>query len=114
MSTEPTLKPLGTEATCAPEHPNLAIMRELVEKRAFASYAAEGDAECMIHVAWSGAFDKDDDGRGHLVRRGSVIASLGMPPPDPPFTSGEMEKITFAAKMQALKCLRLRKRKKGA
>lgn len=102
------MNPHGTGTTCEPEHSNIAIMRELVKKRAFSSYAAEGGPECMIHVSWSGAFDDDDDGRGHLMRRGEVIANLGLPPPSPPFTSDEMQKITFAAKMQALKCLRLR------
>jgi hypothetical protein len=69
--------------------------------------------ECLIHVYWSGLRDRKGltEGDSHLIQRGKVSADLGLEGiPDPPFTSAEMQEITFAAKIQALKCLRARKR----
>ena len=100
------------------EHPNLTLMRDLKARRAFSSLAAGPGGrgpECMIRVSWSAAFDKNDDGDGPLLRRGEVTADLGLDsPPEPCFTDREMQDITFAAKMAALKCLRQRKKAKGS
>lgn len=88
-----------------------------VRPEAFASLGAVGRGpECMIRVGWSGydpnaAWSKDEN--SHLIRRGEVIADLGMPPPDPPFTDDEMQRIAFAAKGAAIKCVIARRRAKG-
>lgn len=82
----------------------------------FESLAGAGERrqECLLHVAWSGLHDPDDDGRGHQRLRGHVIADFGLDAvPTPPFTAEEMERITFAAKMQAIRCLRARKTRKS-
>lgn len=84
-----------------------------VNPKAFASLdAARPREEAMIHVYWSGlgdARDARDGGRGHLMQRDKVTANLGLDrAPDPGFTDNEMQQIAFAAKMAALKCLRLR------
>lgn len=85
-------------------------MKKLAD--AFASASGVGHREeCLIHVYWTGLWDPNDPGRGHLLHRGEVSADLGLDAvPVPPFTDEEMQLITFAAKMQALKCLRARKR----
>jgi hypothetical protein len=62
--------------------------------------------EFILRVAWSST-------PNHLIRRGEVMADVGLPPPDPPLTDAEMQQITFAAKMEALKCLRRRKKSRG-
>jgi hypothetical protein len=96
------------------EHPNLAIMRGLVEQRTFSSLASGpggSGPEYMLRVSWSGAFDNDDAGRGHHVRRGEVTLNLGLDEP-PNFTDRDMQDIAFAAKMAAITCLR--RRKEGA
>lgn len=84
-----------------------------VNPKAFASHDAGGGQETMIHVYWSALGDARDlreGGRGHLMQRDRVSASLGLDcAPDPGFTSDEMQTITRAAKMAALKCLRMRK-----
>ena len=83
---------------------------------AFASVSGVGDhrEECLIHVYWTGLWDPNDSGRGHLLRRGEVSADLGLDAvPAPPFTDEEMQAITRAAKIQAIKCLRARKRRFG-
>lgn len=67
----------------------------------------------MIRVSWSAVNDPDDGGAGHGVRRGEVIADLGLDAvPSPPFTAAEMQRITRAAKFEAFRCLKERKRKK--
>jgi hypothetical protein len=58
--------------------------------------------EWLLRVSWSCTPD-------HLVRRGEVMADVGMPPPDPPMTEAEMQRVTHAAKMELLRCLRDRK-----
>jgi hypothetical protein len=80
---------------------------------AFKNLGPNRDAqEVMIHVYWSALNYGDDDDRGHLMQRGKVAADLGLDAvPDPPFTRDEMEIITRAAKLQALKCLGARKRR---
>lgn len=73
----------------------------------------QGAKEFMLHVHWSGLDDGDDDGRGHLLRRGTVVADVGLENfPDPPPTDEEMQQVMFAAKMALLKVLRQRKRGK--
>jgi len=98
------------------EHPNLAIMEDLVKRRVFSSLTqgpnGQREPEYVLHVAWSAAFDPDDDGRGHMFRRGEVTANLGIDGIMEPFTNAEMQDITFAAKMAASKCLRERLYKK--
>ena len=67
--------------------------------------------ECLIHVYWTARMP--GGGMSHHVMRGRVSADLGLVRvPDPPFTNEEMQAITFAAKMAALKCLSHRKRQK--
>lgn len=85
-----------------------------VNPKAFASLdGARGQEEVMIHVYWSAmgdARDARDGGRGHLMQRDKVTACLGLDrAPVPGFTEDEMQRIAFAAKMAAIKCLRLRK-----
>jgi len=91
-------------------------IKRLAEARAFSNYGPiRGAQEVMIHVYWSAVNDAVDelhDRRGHLLQRGKVTADLGLDAvPDPPFTRAEMELITYAAKGQAIKCLRARKRR---
>jgi len=62
--------------------------------------------EFILRVAWSCTPD-------HRIRRGEVMADIGLPPPNPPLTNEEMQKITFAAKMETLRCLRRRKKTRG-
>lgn len=64
--------------------------------------------EVLLHVYWTKHTSDDGDRSGHLSMRGKVSADLGLET-SPDFTAAEMEQITFAAKMQALKCLRARK-----
>lgn len=59
--------------------------------------------EFLIRVSWSCT-------PNHLIRRGEVMADTGLEPPNPPLTAAEMEKVTFEAKTQVLKCLSLRKK----
>jgi len=85
---------------------------KMIKPEAFASLGTGRGPECMIRVMWSGydpnaEWSKDEN--SHLVRRGEVIADLGMPPPDPPFTDDEMQRIAFAAKGAAIKCIMARK-----
>ncbi len=85
-----------------------------VNPKAFASLdAARGTEEVMIHVYWSAlgdARDKREGGHGHRMQRDKATASLGLDcAPVPGFTEAEMQSITFAAKMAAIKCLRLRR-----
>lgn len=65
--------------------------------------------EVMIHVYWSASGDARDareGGRGHLLQRDKVIASLGLDAaPDPGFTPAEMQLIASAAKLEAVRCL---------
>jgi hypothetical protein len=61
----------------------------------------------LVRVSWA-------CGPDHFVRRGEVYADVGIEAPTPPLTNAEMERITFAAKMEVLKCLRARKRKHPA
>jgi hypothetical protein len=69
-------------------------------------------AKCLLHVYWTGLHDPADPGQGHLLQRGKVSADLGLDAvPNPPFTNEEMQQIMFAAKMQAIKCLRARRSK---
>lgn len=71
--------------------------------------------ECMIGVHWTGLNDPGDDGRGHNVFRDMSHADLGLDGvPDPPFTREEIQRILFAAKMEALKCLQARRKRKRA
>lgn len=98
--------------------------KKLINPKAFASSMLvtpnqlEGgrpQEEVMLHVYWSALGDARDvreGGQGHRMQRDKVTASLGLDrAPDPGFTKSEMQDITFAAKMAALKCLRARKRK---
>ncbi len=84
-----------------------------VNPQAFASIGSGLPQEVMIHVYWSArgdARDARDGGRGHLMQRDKVTADLGLDQaPDPGFTGAEMQAITFAAKIAAIKCLRLRR-----
>lgn len=95
------------------EHPNLALMRDLASRRVFSSLTqsphGERTPEYVIRVSWSAAFDPDDKGEGHRIRRGEVTANLGIEGIIQPFTAREMQDITFAAKMAAARCLRARK-----
>jgi hypothetical protein len=87
-----------------------------VNPNAFASCDAGGRQETMIHVYWSAlgdARDAREGNNGHRMQRDKVSASLGLDSaPDPGFTPDEMQTITRAAKMAALKCLRERARRK--
>jgi hypothetical protein len=66
----------------------------------------------MIHVCWSGygdARDVRDGGMGHRMMRDKVTANLGFDQAiEPGFSEEEMQTITYAAKMAALKCIRTR------
>lgn len=101
--------------TARPKAKRVPAWTRKVNPHAFASLDAGGDQETMIHVYWSALGDARDlreGGRGHLMQRDRVSASLGLDcAPDPGFTNDEMQSITFAAKMAALKCLRQRKSK---
>jgi len=107
----------GVKRTRPPRRPpQKTAVEKLVERGAFASLSGpSGDKreECMIVVAWTGlndARDKREGGHGHLMMRDRVMADLGLEAvPVPGFTNEEMQLITFAAKMQALKCLTARK-----
>ena len=44
------------------------------------------------------------------IRRGDVMADMGIPCPDPPPTDAEMQEVAFAAKMAMAKVLASRKR----
>ena len=59
--------------------------------------------EFLIRVSWSCTPD-------HRIRRNEVMADIGLPPPDPPLTAAEMERVTFAAKLEVCRALRRRKR----
>ena len=61
--------------------------------------------EFILRVAWSCTPE-------HRIRRGEVMADVGLPCPEPPPTDAEMQAVTFAAKMALLKCLRKRKAKR--
>lgn len=89
-----------------------AEIKRLVEARIFSNYGpVRGAQEVMLHVYWSAVNDARDEGHGHLMQRDKVCADLGLDAvPDPPFTNEEMQSIMFAAKIAAIKCLRLRKR----
>ena len=87
-----------------------------VNPKAFASLdAGPAHEETMIHVYWSAlgdARDRREGGLGHRMQRDRVTASLGLDhAPDPGFTEAEMQSIAYAAKMAALKCLRLRSKR---
>ena len=90
-------------------------VQRAAKAKPFARLSADhSEQECMIYVAWSGLGDPGDDGSGHLRMRARVTADLGLGRvPDPPFTSDEMQTITHAAKMEALRCLRRRKARRG-
>ena len=45
------------------------------------------------------------------IRRGDVMADMGIPCPDPPPTDVEMQDVAFAAKMALCRMLRLRQRR---
>jgi len=66
--------------------------------------------EALLHVYWTSHTDKDGGRSGHLTMRGKVSIDLALEA-SPEFTPAEMEQIAFAAKMQAAKCLRARRRK---
>jgi len=88
---------------------------KIVNPKAFASLdAGPSHEETMIHVYWSGygdARDAREGGMGHRMQRDRVTASLGLDHcPDPGFTEAEMQTIAYAAKIAAIKCLRMRKR----
>lgn len=61
--------------------------------------------EFILRVSWSRTPD-------HLVRRDEVMADVGTQPPDPPLTDMEMQRVTHAAKMELLRILQSRKKKK--
>ncbi len=86
------------------------IIKQLVDANAFSSLSGMGRQrqEVMITVGWScfGA----GDGQVEHVQRGRVTADLGLDAiPDPHFTSDEMQRIAFAAKREAHRCLRDRR-----
>jgi len=87
-----------------------------VNPQAFSSIGAGTRQEVMIHVYWSArgdARDAREGGRGHLMQRDKVTADLGLDAaPVPGFTEAEMQTITSAAKIAAIKCLRARARRK--
>jgi hypothetical protein len=58
--------------------------------------------EFLIRVSWSSTPD-------HQIRRGEVMADVGLNAPSSPLTSAEMQRITFAAKMETLRCLHERR-----
>ncbi len=60
--------------------------------------------EFLLRVSWGAAPE-------HMVHRGQVTADVGLPCPEPPPTSEEMQQVAYAAKMAMLKCLRKRKAK---
>lgn len=66
--------------------------------------------EVMLRVSWSCL--SHADGQPQHTRRGEVMLDLGLEStPDPEFTREEMQAVAYAAKMAALKALRLRKRR---
>ena len=86
-----------------------------VNPEAFASLdAGPAHVESMIHVYWSGygdARDARDGGMGHRMMRDKVTASLGLDHAiEPGFSEEEMQAITYAAKIAAMKCLTARRR----
>lgn len=91
-------------------------VEKLVDEGAFNSLSAspsQNREEVMLHVSWS--CYSAASGERHHMRRGQVTADLGFDRiPSPGFTSDEMEKIMFAAKMEALRCLRRRKKARKA
>lgn len=86
-------------------------VKRLAKSGAFASLSGDqrrGGEECLIHVYWTG-HTRGGGESGHLVQRGKVSADLGLDAiPSPPFTGEEMQSITRAAKMAAIRCLRKR------
>ncbi len=94
---------------------NVPAWIDAVNPSAFKSISAgPPHVETMLHVYWSGyrdARDVRDGGMGHLMVRDKVTADLGFDHTiEPGFTSDEMQKIAFAAKMAALKCLSARRK----
>lgn len=90
-----------------------------VDPRAFSSLdAGPPHVESMIHVYWSGygdARDARDGGAGHRMMRDKVTASLGLDRAiEPGFSEDEMQRILYAAKMAALRCLSERRRREPA
>lgn len=68
-------------------------------------------SEFMLRVSW--ATNQHTDGQPHYTRRGEVMLDLGLPfRAGDDFTSEEMQAIAFATKMEALRVLRRRRRKK--
>lgn len=64
--------------------------------------------EAMLYVGYTELREKRITG-GHTIRRGEVMADIGLEKyPNPVFTSEDMQRITYAAKMEALRCLRKR------
>lgn len=63
--------------------------------------------EVILRVAWSCL--GHPDGQGHMTWRGMVLADLALDK-IPDFTDAEMQRITRAAKLEAMKVLRDRKR----
>lgn len=72
--------------------------------------------EFMLRVSWSTNKHPDQETPAHEgqpahTRRGEVMLDLGLAfEPGDDFTQVEMQAVAFAAKMAALKVLRLRKR----
>lgn len=75
------------------------------------SAAALRPEEVLIHVYWTGLVGRDDSEGGHRLQRGKVSADLGFVP-KPPLSDAEMQEITHAAKMQAIRCVRKRPKPK--
>ncbi len=69
-------------------------------------------SEFMLRVSW--ATNKHADDQPDHTRRGEVMLDLGLPfAAGDDFSSDEMQEIARAAKMCALRVLRLRKRRRA-
>lgn len=70
---------------------------------------AAGFNEALLHVFWTHHSSANQAVSGHQMFRTKVSCDLGLDY-SPDFTREEMELIMYAAKMQAVKCLRARKK----
>ena len=87
--------------------------REFVDnlKGAFANLGPRrGEAECMLHVYYSGYDPAHPDANPHMMRE-KVTADLGFVP-DPPFTYEEMNTVMYYAKQGAWEVMERRAKAK--